>query len=305
MNDDKPMLTEKPNPRTVNIDRLSTRDMLEVMNDEDASVAGAVRRALPAIAQAVDTITDRLRQGGRLFYVGAGTSGRLGVLDAVECVPTFSTDPETVQGIVAGGNVALTEAVEGAEDNVDAGQALMIAKGISHRDVVVGIAASGRTPYVIGALQTAKAAGAATVAITCNEPAPMLEIADIPIAAVVGPEIVTGSTRLKSGTAQKMILNMLSTATMIQLGKVYGNLMIDVKVTNQKLAIRAQRIVAQVTGLSQEEAAHLLGQTGQQVKPAIVMALCSVSPDEARQRLADAGGMLRAVIGDRPTPSEE
>lgn len=300
MNDDKPMLTEKPNPRTVNIDRLSTRDILEVMNEEDASVAGAVRRVLPAIAQAVDAITDRLRQGGRLFYVGAGTSGRLGVLDAVECVPTFSADPETVQGIVAGGNIALTEAVEGAEDDVEAGRAVMIAKGINSRDVVVGIAASGRTPYVIGALETARAAGATTVSVTCNEPAAMLEIADIPIAAVVGPEIITGSTRLKSGTAQKMILNMLSTATMIQLGKVYGNLMIDVKVTNQKLAIRAQRIVAQVTGLSQEEAAHLLAQTGQQVKPAIVMALRNVSAEEAQQRLADAGGMLRAVIGDRP-----
>ncbi len=300
MNDDKPMLTEKPNPRTVNIDRLSTRDILEVMNDEDASVAGAVRRALPAIAQAVDAITDRLRQGGRLFYVGAGTSGRLGVLDAVECVPTFSADPETVQGIVAGGNIALTEAVEGAEDDAEAGRAIMIAKGVNSRDVVVGIAASGRTPYVIGALETARAAGATTVSITCNEPAEMLDIADIPIAAVVGPEIITGSTRLKSGTAQKMILNMLSTATMIQLGKVYGNLMIDVKVTNQKLAIRAQRIVAQVTGLSQNEAAHLLAQTGQQVKPAIVMALRNVSAEEAQQRLADAGGMLRAVIGDRP-----
>jgi N-acetylmuramic acid 6-phosphate etherase len=293
------MLTEKPNPRSANIDQLTTLEMLQVISDEDATVAMAVRRTLPAIAQAVDTITEHLRQGGRLFYVGAGTSGRLGVLDAVECVPTFSTPPEMVQGILAGGDAALTRPAEGAEDDHDAGYRKMIELGVSARDVVVGIAASGRTPYVIGALRAANEHGAVTVAIVCNEPAPMLDLAHIPIAAVVGPEIIAGSTRLKSGTAQKMILNMLSTASMIRLGKVYGNLMVDVKVTNQKLAQRAQRIVSQVTGVSDDDAAHLLEQTHNEVKPAIVMALLDVTPDEARAKLDAAGGMLRAVIADR------
>jgi len=291
------MLTEKPNPRTANIDQLSSLEMLQVINDEDATVAGAVRRTLPTIAQAVDMITARLRDGGRLIYVGAGTSGRLGVLDAVECVPTFSTDPNMVQAIMAGGGDALTEAVEGAEDNYNAGRHAIITRQVNRQDVVVGIAASGRTPFVIGALEAANEAGAATIAVTCNQPAPMLEIAHIPIAAVVGPEIIAGSTRLKAGSAQKMILNMLSTASMIRLGKVYGNLMVDVKVTNQKLAARARRIVMQVASISEDEAADLLQQTGNQVKPAIVMALLGISPDEARARLDTAHGMLRDVIG--------
>jgi N-acetylmuramic acid 6-phosphate etherase len=291
------MLTEKPNPRSTHIDQLSTLDILRVINDEDAAVAVAVRRVLPAIAQAVDTITDHLRQGGRLLYVGAGTSGRLGVLDAVECVPTFSTSPEMVQGILAGGHAALTLPVEGVEDDHDAGYRKLIEVGVNARDVVVGIAASGRTPYVIGALKAANEHGAATVVIVCNEPAPLLDLAQIPIAAVVGPEVIAGSTRLKAGSAQKMILNMLSTASMIRLGKVYGNLMVDVKITNQKLAQRARGIVSQVTGVSDDEAARLLEQTHNEVKPAVVMALLGVTPDEARARLAAADGMLRAVIG--------
>ena len=292
------MLTEQPNPRSAHIDQLSTLEMLQVMSDEDATVALAVRQALPAIARAVDTITEHLRQGGRLLYVGAGTSGRLGVLDAAECVPTFSTPPETVQGILAGGQAALTGPIEGAEDNHDAGYRKMTDLEVNARDVVVGIAASGRTPYVIGALTAANERAAATVAIACNEPAPILDLAQIPIAAVVGPEVIAGSTRLKAGTAQKMILNMLSTASMIRLGKVYGNLMVDVKVTNQKLAQRARGIVSQVTGVSDEDAARLLEQTHNEVKPAIVMALLGVTPDEAHARLKAAGGMLRAVIGD-------
>jgi len=292
------MLTEQPNPRSAHIDQLSTLEMLRVMSDEDATVALAVRQALPAIARAVDTITEHLRQGGRLLYVGAGTSGRLGVLDAAECVPTFSTPPETVQGILAGGQAALTGPIEGAEDNHDAGYRKMTDLEVNARDVVVGIAASGRTPYVIGALTAANERAAATVAIACNEPAPILDLAQIPIAAVVGPEVIAGSTRLKAGTAQKMILNMLSTASMIRLGKVYGNLMVDVKVTNQKLAQRARGIVSQVTGVSDEDAARLLEQTHNEVKPAIVMALLGVTPDEAHARLKAAGGMLRAVIGD-------
>jgi N-acetylmuramic acid 6-phosphate etherase len=293
------MLTEQPNPRSAHIDQLSTLEMLQVISDEDATVALAVRRVLPAIAQAVDTITEHLRQGGRLLYVGAGTSGRLGVLDAAECVPTFSTAPEMVQGILAGGEAALTGSVEGAEDDRDAGYRKMTDLEVNARDVVVGIAASGRTPFVIGALTAAAERGAATVAIACNEPAPILDLARIPIAAVVGPEIIAGSTRLKAGTAQKLILNMLSTASMIRSGKVYGNLMVDVKVTNQKLAQRARRIVSQVTGVNDEDAARLLEQTHNEVKPAIVMALLGVTPDEARARLEAVGGMLRAVIGDR------
>jgi N-acetylmuramic acid 6-phosphate etherase len=295
----KRMLTETPNPRSAHIDQLSTLEMLQVINDEDATVAGAVRRVLPAITQAVDTITECLRQGGRLLYVGAGTSGRLGVLDAAECVPTFSTLPEMVQGVLAGGDAALTLPVEGAEDDRDAGYRKMIELGVNPRDVVIGIAASGRTPYVLGALTAANDHGAVTVAVVCNEPAPMTDIANIAIAAVVGPEIIAGSTRLKAGTAQKMILNMLSTASMIRLGKVYGNLMVDVKVTNQKLAQRARGIVSKVTGASDEEAARLLEQSHNEVKPAIVMALRGVTADEARAQLDAAGGMLRAVIGDR------
>lgn len=297
------MLTETPNPRSTNIDRLPTLDILKMMNDEDATVAITVQRCLPLIAQAVDTITRHLRQGGRLFYIGAGTSGRLGVLDAAECVPTFGIEPEKVQGIIAGGSTALTEAAEGAEDDYDAGRETITQLGVTAQDVVVGIAASGRTPYVIGALEAANAASAATIAIACNEPAPMLEAAGIAISAVVGPEIIAGSTRLKAGTAQKMILNMLSTATMIRLGKVYGNLMVDVKVTNQKLATRARGIVERVAGVSADEAERLLIETRYQAKPAIVMALCHVSAEEARRRLKDADGMLHLVI-DQHLPND-
>lgn len=293
------MLTEKPNPRSTNIDQLPTLEILQVMNDEDASVATAVRRALPAIAQAVDTITDRLRRGGRLIYVGAGTSGRLGMLDAVECVPTFSTPPELVQAVIAGGQAALTRAIEGAEDSAEDGRDAVRVLGVNVRDTVVGIAASGTTPFVIGALEAARHAGAATVAIACNEPAPVLDAAEIRIAALVGPEIIAGSTRLKAGTAQKLILNMLSTGSMIRLGKVYGNLMVDVMVTNQKLAERAQRLVMQIAGVSKDEAARLLQQTGNRVKPAIVMAKLGVSASEAQERLDAAQGRLGGVIGPR------
>lgn len=292
------MLTESPNPRTANVDRLSTSQILELMNDEDATIAHVVRQTLPEIAKAVDTIVQRIQQGGRLIYVGAGTSGRLGVLDAVECVPTFSTDPGLVVGLIAGGETALTQAVEGAEDNIEAGRNDLLALNLTSKDVVVGIAASGRTPYVISALETANTIGAATIAISCNAPAPILNVAQIKIAVLVGPEIITGSTRLKSGTAQKLILNMLSTASMIRLGKVYGNRMVDVKVTNQKLAGRACRIISEVAGVSEQEASRLLEQTGNQVKPAIVMALLDVSAGEARALLDKAQGMLGLVIGD-------
>jgi N-acetylmuramic acid 6-phosphate etherase len=297
------MVTEQRNPRSMGIDRRSTLEILQIMNEEDAAVTQAVRQALPQIAQAVEMITGRLRGGGRLFYVGAGTSGRLGILDAAECVPTFSTPPELVQGLIAGGEKAITLPVEGAEDRPELGSSDLMARGLTAQDAVVGIAASGRTPYVVGALIYARQVGAATVGISCNAPAPVLDAADIPIPVIVGPEILTGSTRLKAGTAQKLILNMLSTATMIKLGKVYNNLMVDVKVSNQKLAERARRIVREVTGVSTDEAAALLAQTDNEVKPAIVMALLHVSADEARAKLAAADGMLGAVIEGRSSPS--
>ena len=292
------MLTEQRNPRTTDIDRLSTLEMLQRMNAEDATVPAAVAQALPAIAQAVELIVERLRQGGRLIYMGAGTSGRLGILDAVECVPTFSTPPELVQGIIAGGVGAIIHSVEGAEDSREQGRADLLALNPTAQDVIVGIAASGRTPYVVSALETAQEIGAGTVGIACNAPAPVLDAAVIKIAALVGPEVVTGSTRLKAGTAQKLILNMLSTASMIRLGKVYGNLMVDVRVSNQKLAERARRIIREVTGVSEDEAAVLLARTDNEVKTAIVVALLGVDPAEARARLAAQQGLLRGVIED-------
>lgn len=291
------MLTEQVNPRTTGLDQFSTLEIVEAMNAEDATVAGAVRRALPAIARAVDEIVERMRRDGRLIYIGAGTSGRLGVLDAVECLPTFGTEPGQVIGLIAGGEPALTQAVEGAEDRYDGGQHDLEAVNLLPRDTVVGIAASGHTPYVLGALDYANALGALTIAVACNEPAPMLERARIAIPILVGPEILAGSTRLKAGTAQKMVLNMLSTATMVRLGKVYGNLMVDVKVTNQKLSERARRIVSRVAGVDEAEAARLLALTGNEVKTAIVMARLSVSAEEARSLLQAADGMLRRVIG--------
>jgi N-acetylmuramic acid 6-phosphate etherase len=290
------MLTEQPNPRTTDIDQLSSLEIVTRINDEDATVALAVRQALPDVAKAVDGIAERLSSGGRLFYVGAGTSGRLGVLDAAECVPTFSVDPELVQGIIAGGETALIHSVEGAEDDRNAARAELLARGLWERDAVVGIAASGRTPYVLGALAIAREVGALTVGIACNVPSPVLETAQIAIGLPVGPEVIAGSTRLKAGTAQKMVLNMISTATMIKLGKVYGNLMVDLKVTNVKLAERARRFVAQVANVSEEDAGGLLAQTNNEVKTAIVVQRRGVSPDEARRLLKEAGGRLREVI---------
>jgi N-acetylmuramic acid 6-phosphate etherase len=292
------MLTEQRNPRSVGIDQRSTIEMLQVINEEDAMVAGVVRQVLPTVAEAVDMIAARLRAGGRLIYIGAGTSGRLGILDAVECLPTFSVDPEIVRGIIAGGDSAMMRSVEGAEDSPEGGSADLKAINLTAKDAVIGIAASGHTPYVVGALIYARTIGAGTVAISCNRPAPILDVADIQIPLLVGPEILTGSTRLKAGTAQKMVLNMMSTATMIKLGKVYNNLMVDVHVSNQKLADRARRMVSEITGLNPDEAASYLAQTDQEVKPAIVMALLDVTAEEARARLADAHGMLRQVIAE-------
>jgi len=292
------MLTEQPNPKTAEIDRLPTSDMLQVINQEDQQVALAVQQVLPAIADAVDLLDERLQSGGRLIYIGAGTSGRLGVLDAVECVPTFGTPPDLVCGYIAGGETALTQAVEGAEDDPVAAANDLAAIDLTAVDTIVGIAASGRTPYVLGAVQFARETGCKTIGIACNVPSPLLEAVDVAIGVVVGPEVVTGSTRMKAGSAQKMVLNMLSTATMVKLGKVYGNLMVDVQVTNAKLQQRATNLVRQLTGLNGQEAVHVLKQGGNNVKVAVVMHHRQVDADKARDLLNDANGVLRSVIGD-------
>ncbi len=288
--------TEAPNPATVGIDKMSTFDMLAAINDEDARVAQAVRSALPQIARAVDAVAAALRNGGRLFYVGAGTSGRLAILDAVECVPTFGTSPEQVQGLLAGGQAAFFRAVEGAEDNENLAEHDLRQRGLGAGDVVCGIAASGRTPYVIGALRYARTIPARRIAISCNAEAPILELADIGIAVDVGPEVIAGSTRMKAGSAQKLILNMISTASMITLGKVYRNLMVDLKVTNQKLAGRALRLLMQLTDTNERQAEELLAATDNDVKTAVVMAKLGISLEQARERLRQANGYLYRVI---------
>jgi N-acetylmuramic acid 6-phosphate etherase len=266
------------------------------MNEEDQSVPQIIAAVLPQIAEAVDAIAAAFGKGGRLIYIGAGTSGRLGVLDAVECVPTFSAPPSQVIGIIAGGMRALTEAVEGAEDDDSAGESDLREANLSAHDVVVGIAASGRTPYVLGALAYARQTGCVTVGVSCNAPAPVLDAADIAIAAAVGPEVLTGSTRLKAGTAQKLILNMLSTGAFVRHGKVYGNLMVDVQVTNAKLLDRARRIVQSLTDLDANSAARFLAQAGNSAKTAIVMARRGVDATQAQTLLAEANGHLRSVI---------
>ena len=292
------LTTEQDNPNSHEIDKLPTSEIVRLINAEDAKVAAAVQLALPQIARAIDAIVQTIAAGGRLFYVGAGTSGRLGVLDAVECVPTFSTAPDLVQGIIAGGDKALTHSIEGAEDDPDQAIRDLIQRGVTHADIICGIAASGRTPYVIGALQHGRALGARTIAIACNPESAIGALADISIGVDVGPEVISGSTRMKAGSAQKMILNMLSTGTMIRLGKVYGNLMVDVKVTNQKLAGRARRLVQRLTGVDEATATELLGQANNEVKAAVVMQRRSVDYATARRLLDDADGQLRPVNDD-------
>jgi N-acetylmuramic acid 6-phosphate etherase len=291
------MTTEQPNPNSTNIDGLSTLDIISTINEEDKKVALAIEKAIPQIALAVDAITEALRNGGRLIYIGAGTSGRLGILDAVECVPTFSTPPELVRGIIAGGEGALVNSVEGAEDHPEDGKQDLIDFNLTDKDVVCGIAASGRTPYVIGALNYAKEINASTIAIACNVPSAILDIADISIGVEVGPEVITGSTRMKSGSAQKMVLNMLSTGTMVKLGKVYGNLMVDVKVTNQKLAIRARNLVMQLAEVDEQTAQNLLDQANNHVKTAIIMHKRQITLSQAHDLLNQANGLLGEVIG--------
>lgn len=294
-------LTEERNSLTSDIDTLPTLDMLTLINVEDQKVALVVRDELPNIAAVVDAITIRMQRGGRLIYIGAGTSGRLGVLDASECPPTFGTHPELVVGLIAGGSAALTEAVEGAEDDREGGATKIAELAIDENDCVIGIAASGRTPYAIGGLQEAKKRGALTVSITCNRPSPLEELAELGIAPVVGPEVVSGSTRLKAGTAQKMVLNMISTAVMIRLGKTYSNLMVDVQPTNAKLRQRARRIVAEATGLDLKQATEILSACDGEVKTAIVAVLARISPELARIRLQETGGFARKAIGSMKT----
>lgn len=288
--------TEQSNPATAAIDQMSPLEIAQAMNAEDARVADAVKRELPQIARAIEAIAGRLRGGGRLIYMGAGTSGRLGVLDATECPPTFNVSAELVVARVAGGSFALAKAAEESEDSAEAGEIDARELGVSARDAVVGIAASGRTPYALGAVAYAKQQGALTVGLACNADTPLAGLADISIAPVVGPEAVTGSTRLKAGTAQKMVLNMLSTGTMVLLGKTFGNLMVDVQATNAKLRRRAVEIVSRATARDTEAAAALLRECDDEVKTAIVVGRAGVTPAQAREQLAASGGALRAAL---------
>jgi N-acetylmuramic acid 6-phosphate etherase len=299
-----PRVTEQRNPRTIAIDLAEPLGIVDLMVADDRLVPEAVATQREAIAALIGAVERAFRAGGRLFYIGAGTSGRLGVLDASECPPTFGSDPRMVQGIIAGGDHALRNAVEGAEDRASDGAAAVDAVQLESRDVLVGIAASGSTPYVREAIIRAKALGATTALIACSPPpATTLEHVDIPVLPIVGPEVVTGSTRLKAGTATKLVLNMVTTGAMIRIGKTYGNLMVDVRATNAKLVDRSQRIVMEVTGVDREAAQALLAASGDSVKTAIVMQLLGLDRDAATARLAEAGGVIRrAVPGATPPP---
>lgn len=295
------IVSEGRNPETTHMDTLSTEAMLACINREDAKVAEAVKQEIPAIAKAVDAATLSLKKGGRLIYLGAGTSGRLGILDAVECRPTFSVPDSMVIGVIAGGEPAIQHAVEGAEDNQRAGEEDLVALTLTKDDTVIGLSASGRTPYVCGGLIYARQLGCSTAAIACSPNAIMFNHADIAICPIVGPEALTGSTRMKSGTAQKMILNMISTTTMIKLGKTYENLMVDVNATNDKLKARAKRIVMQATQCTEEVAAETLSVADNNAKLAILMLLTNTSVDIARENLAENQGYLRGAIGHQET----
>lgn len=294
-------LTERRNPASSTIDVASAQEIVDCIAAEDAGVPVAVAGARVEIARAIDLVEAAFRAGGRLVYVGAGTSGRLGVLDAAECPPTFGTPPEMVVGAIAGGLAALVRSIEGAEDDVNTGIAEMDARRIGPTDVIVGIAASGTTPFVRAALGRAQALGAATVLVSCSEPPALLrDTCDVCITVLVGPEIVTGSTRMKAGTATKLVLNTLTTGAMIRIGKVYGNLMVDLRAWNDKLVDRSRRIVMETTGLPGEQAGELIEAAGGHVKTAIVMARRGVSRDDAERLLAEHAGFLRAVVGDPP-----
>ncbi|WP_305812707.1 N-acetylmuramic acid 6-phosphate etherase [Photobacterium leiognathi] len=293
------LVTESRNVASENIDMLSTIDMLKVINQEDQKVALAVEAIIPEIAKVVDLIAEAFQSGGRLIYTGAGTSGRLGILDASECPPTYGSDPDLVIGLIAGGHKAILKAVENAEDNVELGATDLQQIGFNHKDVLVGIAASGRTPYVIGSMNYAKSVGAKVAALSCNANSPMAEIADINITPIVGAEVVTGSSRMKAGTAQKLVLNMLTTGAMIRTGKVFGNLMVDVEATNAKLIQRQKNIVVEATGCSESQAAEALTQCNNHCKTAILMILLNINADLAAAKLSKHHGFIRHALLDQ------
>jgi N-acetylmuramic acid 6-phosphate etherase len=296
-----PRLTERRNPRTAGIDLASSIEIVDLLNAEDRTVADAVASQREAIARAIDLAEEAFRSGGRLLYIGAGTSGRLGVLDASECPPTFGTDPEMVQGIIAGGLGALVRAAEGAEDVASDGATVMDERGVSARDFVVGIAASGTTPYVHGALERARGLGARTAIVACSPPpAGLVEQIDVAIVPITGPEAITGSTRMKAGTATKMVLNMISTGAMVRIGKTYGNLMVDLRATSQKLVDRGERIMMEVCGVTREEARRLIDAADGAVKTAIIMHTLSISRTDAERALAGAGGVIRRLAPEPP-----
>ncbi len=290
------MTTEQRNPDTMNLDEMTTLQIVTEMNREDAGIPAAIRPHLPEIAKVAQWGAESLSQGGRIFYMGAGTSGRLGVLDASECPPTFGVSADTVVGLIAGGPSAIMKAVEGAEDNRELGAQDLKDHNLAQNDLVIGLAASGRTPYVIGGIEYAKSIGCRTAAITCNEGSAIGKASDCAIDVVVGPEVLTGSTRLKAGTAEKMILNMISTAAMVQIGKSYGNLMVDVVLSNEKLQVRAENIVMQATGVDRETAKRTIASAGGRCKTAITMILADYTKEEAEQRLVQANGHVRKAI---------
>lgn len=290
------LTTESRNKNTLDIDKVSTIEMVRKINNEDKKVAEAVEKELPQIAEAIDGIVDRIHKGGRLIYMGAGTSGRLGILDASECPPTYGVSEELVQGLIAGGHEAIFRAKEGAEDSKELAVNDLKDKDLNSNDIVVGLAASGRTPYVIGGLEYANQIGALTISITCNKDSDVSKTSKIAISPVVGAEVITGSTRLKAGTAQKLVLNMLSTGTMIKLGKVYGNLMVDVRATNEKLVERAKRIVCEATNVSTEEATKYLEETKFDVKLAIFMILSGLNKEKAEEKLVKNKGYIAKAL---------
>lgn len=300
--------TEMRNPGTMNLDEMTPAEIISTMNREDAGVVAAVAETLPQVARIVEFATQSLRQGGRIIYIGAGTSGRLGVLDAVECPPTFGVTDQEVMGLIAGGEGAFVKAKEGAEDDEEQGGRDLDAVGLTARDTVIGLTASGRTPYVLGALRRAREVGCPTAAISCNRGAQASRLADAAVEVDTGPEVLSGSTRLKAGTAEKMILNMISTASMVGVGKVYQNLMVDVRQTNQKLVCRAEHIVMQSTGCTREEAAQALRDAGGEAKPAVVKLLLDTDVDTANRLLERAEGSVRRAVtaqldvkGDAPS----
>ncbi|MGY3202495.1 N-acetylmuramic acid 6-phosphate etherase [Streptomyces sp. TE5632] len=290
------LTTEAFRPELADVDRLPTLDIVRLMNGEDATVAGAVAEQLPRIAAVIDAVADRMARGGRLVYAGAGTAGRLGVLDASECPPTFNTDPARVVGLIAGGPGAVVTSVEGAEDSAELAASDLAALGLTPDDSVVGVSASGRTPYAVGAVTYARERGALTVGLACNPGSPLAAAAEHGVEVVVGPELLTGSTRLKAGTAQKLVLNMISTITMIRLGKTYGNLMVDVRASNEKLRARSRRIVALATGAADADIERALAATDGEVKHAILVLLADVDGPTATRLLTEAGGHLRAAL---------